>query len=98
MGIENKNSDRSKDVKLAQILHCQRVRPWLKSTGPRSPEGKLKVLQNLPHQKSKIAKVCKGLVKLDEALRKLERLESRIKKRQATAIEKLEKLAKKGEK
>lgn len=97
MGIGNKNSTRSKEQKLQQILHCQRIRPWLKSTGPRSPQGKAKVAQNLPRGEREVDRVAKGLIKLDETLQKLQRAEERTKKRQLTAIAKLEQLAKKGE-
>jgi hypothetical protein len=95
MGIGNKNSNRSKDLKLAQLLHCKKVKPWRKSTGPRTAEGKRKVTQNLPHGKGETGRIAQGLIKLDEALNKLQRLEEKIQKRQMTAIEKLEKLAKK---
>jgi hypothetical protein len=95
MGIGNKNSNRSKELKLAQLLHCKKVKPWRKSTGPRTAEGKRKVTQNLPHGKGETSRVAQELNKLDEALKKLQRLEERIQRRQLTAIQKLEKLAKK---
>lgn len=97
MGIGNKNSNRSKELKLAQILHCQKVKPWLKASGPKTPQGKAKVSQNLPSGKGEINRVAKGLVKLDEALQKLQRADERAKKRQTTAIAKLEQLVRKGE-
>lgn len=97
MGTGNKNSNRSKELKLQQILHCQRVRPWKRSTGPKTSEGKAKVSKNLPQGKGEINRIAQGLTKLDEALQKLQRAEQRTKKRQLTAIEKLEKLARKEE-
>jgi len=81
---------------LAQILHCRKVKPWLKASGPKTPQGKAKVAQNLPLGKGGINRVSQGLIQLDEALQKLQRAEERTKKRQLTAIAKLEKLAKKG--
>jgi hypothetical protein len=98
MGTGNKKSNRSKEQKLQQILHCQRVKPWLKSTGPKTAEGKAKVTLNLPSKRGKVNKIAQGLLKLDKALSKLQRAQERAKKRQLAAIEKLEKLAKKGEK
>lgn len=97
MGIGNKKSNRSKELKLAQILHCRKVKPWLKASGPKTPQGKAKVTQNLPGGKGEINRVARNLGKLEEALQKLQRLEDRTKKRQSNAIAKLEKLARKGE-
>ena len=91
----DENSDRLK--RLEQILHCRRVKPWTKSTGPKTPEGKAKVAKNLPQGKGEINRVSQGLIKLDEALQKLHRADERAKKRQLTAIAKLEKLVRKGE-
>jgi hypothetical protein len=95
MGIGNKNLGQSKELKLQQILHCQRVKPWIKSTGPKSAEGKAKVALNLPRQKGEFGKITKGLLKLDEALHRLKKLEGRTRKRKLTAIKKLEQLVKK---
>lgn len=86
--------DRAKQQKLQQILHCQKVKPWVKSTGPRTPEGKLRIALNLPYGKGEVNRISRGLIKLDEALSKLQRSKKRAKKRQVIAIEKLEKLAK----
>jgi hypothetical protein len=92
MDIENEEFERLRQLKALQASNCRKVKPWRKATGPRSLAGKKKVTQNLPNQHGKIAKVLRNLEKLDEAVAKLRRREERAKKRQVTALQKLEPL------
>ena len=95
MGTEKEDSEALRQLKILQASNCKKVKPWLKSTGPRTPQCKVKVAKNLPNHGDKISRAVRNLEKLDEALGKLRRREERSQKRQLTAFQKLEKLAKK---
>jgi hypothetical protein len=92
MGMEN---ERLRQLKLIQAANCKKTKPWNKSSGPRTAEGKQKATRNLPNQPNKTSKALRNLQKLQEALTKLRRREERSKKRQQSALGKLEKLAEK---
>ena len=95
MGIKHEDIEQLRQLKLLQAANCRRTKPWVKSTGPKTLKGKRKVTQNLPNQGDKIGKAVRNLEKLDEALAKVRRREERSRKRQITALQKLEKLLRK---
>lgn len=82
-----------KKLKVSQSIHCRKIKPWRKSTGPKTAEGKKKVSQNLPHRKDKASQVVRNLEKLEESILALQKAKERSEKRQLAAIAKIEKLA-----
>jgi len=83
-----------RQLKSLQAANCRKTKPWLKSTGPRTIEGKRRATQNLPNQAGGTSKVLRNLEKLQVVLAKLQKREEKTKKRQQSAFVKLEKLAK----
>ncbi len=95
MGMENTDSEVLRQLKAIQASNCRIAKPWEKSTDTRTIQGKQKVTKNLPNQEVRISKVVQILEKLDETLAKVRRREERSRKRQITALQKLEKLLRK---
>src|SRR4028118_10120 len=95
MGIQDTDSEALRQLKSLQANNCRKIKPWLQSTGPKTPEGKKKAAKNLPIHGGKISRVVRNLEKLDEALGKIQLREVRSKKRQLATFQKLQKLAKK---
>jgi hypothetical protein len=83
MGIENADSETLRQLKAIQAANCRRTKPWRKVT------------ENLPNQGDKIGKAVRNLERLDETLAKVRRREERSRKKQITALQKLEKLLRK---
>jgi hypothetical protein len=78
--MEKEDFERLRELKSLQAANCRKTKPWLKATGPRTPEGKKKVARNLPNQSSKISRAMRNLPKLEEAIDQLRRREQRSKK------------------
>ena len=93
--MEKEDLEALRQLKALQASNCKKTKPWLKSTGPRTAEGKRKAAKNLPNQQGRIGKVLRNLQKLDEAVSKLRRREERSKKKQLAVLRKLENLANK---
>ncbi len=95
MGMKNTDSEVLLQLKAIQASNCRKAKPWEKSTEPKTLNGKQKVTKNLPSQEDRVSKVVRNLEKLNETLAKVRKREERSRKKQLTALQKLETLVKK---